>query len=398
MNAYQQKGLSLIELSVAMLALGAVAMLAVKLLPATREAVRESEVAPRVVSTHAALEGFAFVHARLPWADADGDGHEDEDTTIGLLPYVDLGLGAPLRNASDYDFLYAVYVRPDSADPRLDTALTVRRDRLHPYLAAGLPPTGAPRALGVANSLDLCQALGTAQDQTFSTDHVHIASSTAQEHVAYLLVDPGTADRDADGSLFDGRNSPNAATRTAFEHPTSPISASNDDRVHVRYFNELRERMGCTGVIAASGHAHPNVETTLAIFRQAARDYREQLKVVKEMASADVLGGASDVAAAASGIASASASLTVAIAATMNSYGAKSGAVAVATAGVAAAAGGAVFAAMALAEKVEIEDEVEDRLDELDDLIDNQLDPLYDSVRNNVRAQDALGVFDDQHP
>lgn len=411
-----QNGLSMVELSLGLGLLGATALLMVALLPASQEAAREAEVSDRVSSVHAALEGFAFIHARLPWADANGDGREDVGTVVGRLPYITLGLGAPLRNPSGLAFRYGVYVRPDAADPQQDVALTVPKDRFFPYIAEGLlnsdpcpgttdvfAPCGAERRLGKANSLDFCFALGTALGQSINTGYLHVTANGIREHVAYVLVDPGRRDANNDGSPFDGRNSL-ISNNVEFEHPVTPASSQNDDTVYVRHFNALRERMGCTGVMAAVGHAHPNVETTVALFRQTMRDYTIQLGIAEEMAIADVLGATADVAGAASGLAGAVAAVPTTIASSLKSWGATAASAALAATAVALATANVVMAALNLDNAVaslagirEIIEDADERIAELDALYwgpDGSLDHLRaGSIRYNVRQADELGVF-----
>ncbi|NKN32378.1 type II secretion system protein [Marichromatium bheemlicum] len=392
------RGFSLIELSISMVALGAIIMVVVALLPSVRQTTQETQIAPRIAEVHNALEGFAFVHARLPWADTDGNGKENDGAMVGRLPYIDLGLGQPLRNAWQLDFRYAVYAKPGTADkPTQDTELPVRKDRFYPYIAAGHDPVGGQRALGHANSLDFCWALGSAQSaKSIDARYLHVVNRSIKEHVAYALIDPGARDRDLDGSVFDGLNSPNDAhLPMGFEHPSTATTFTNDDHVHVRYFNELRERLGCTGVIAATGHAHPNIETTLVIFQRAADDYLQQLKISKELAENEIIGASADIAAAASGMAGAIASFPTSIASSITTAGATSSAIALASGAIVVATGAAVDTAIALTKKKKMRDDIDDRIDELEDLIDNHLKPLYQSVSHNVLTQDQHGVYDD---
>lgn len=196
----------------------------------------------------------------------------------GYLPYVTLGMGGPLRNAIGNDYRYGVYSRSDSSIMN-DVALTAIQDRWEPTLASGLPPATALTAYGNLSQLDLCRALGVGRQSSVDTSYLNVAATLSNEHVAYVLVDPGSADLDGDGSLFDGLNS----SGLTFEHPTTSASSDYDDEVKVVYFDEMWARMGCSGLLSPAGHAHPNVESTLALFRQSFRDYLAQLEITEEM-------------------------------------------------------------------------------------------------------------------
>jgi len=381
----KQHGLTLIELSLVLVILGLVTSIMVPLVPAlTRLASTEAAI-ESLTQTNNALTGFTLTAGRLPCADTDMDGVENCPAVAGGFPYLTLGLAAPLRNAQGYDYRYAVYSRSDGL-PMNDASLTGLQERWQPAIASGLNSalTVNPTSLGGdSNHLDACQALGIAESAAADENYTHLVHNGAREHVAYVLVDPGQGDRDGDGSIFDGLNT----NGIAFEHPTKGVSRTYDDVVRVVYFNQLWEDLGCSALLSTAGHAHPNIESFLAMFRQTIRDYRAQLKLVEEMAFADNFQAGASLASAAAGLATAAAEGPTATASALNTAGATGAAVpaSIAAIGLNTTAVGAATAeqiATALNHQT-----VLDHLDELDDLID-ELDDLYDSVQSNVRNAD----------
>ncbi|MHB0763049.1 prepilin-type N-terminal cleavage/methylation domain-containing protein [Stutzerimonas sp. NM35] len=384
----RQQGMTLIELSVVLVVLGLMTAVLLSLLPSlTRLASVESAI-DDVSGTQNAIAGFALATGRLPCADIDQDGKEDCPAVAGGFPYLTVGLGEPLRNAYGYDYRYAVYVRSDGA-PMNDANLVSAIDRWQPTLVSGLPPALALEAFDSSTPLDLCRALGVAQTSAADNQYLYLEHSGAHEAVAYVLADPGQADRDGNGSLFDGLN----AAGLGFEHPVRNSSREYDDRVSAVRFNQLWEQLGCSALLATAGHAHPNVLSTLAMFRQTIRDYKTQLELVEEMAFADNFQTGASIASATASVAAAAASAPTATASAINTMGATAAAVG---ASFGAITGNAALVATATAAQVTAIknlNKVRDQLKELDLLI-KELDELHDGVRINVvRADnDALSA------
>lgn len=381
-----QRGMTLIEISLTLVILGLVTSLLAALAPAIQRLAMVEEAVSDYSEVKDAIAGFALATGRLPCADSDGDGVEDCSEVTGDLPYVTLGMGGPMRNANGNDYRYGVYSRTDSSIMN-DVALTAIQDRWEPTLASGLPPATALTAYGNLSQLDLCRALGIGRQSSADTTYLNVAGSVSSEAVAYVLVDPGSADLDGDGSLFDGLNS----SGVTFEHPTTSTSSDYDDRVKVVYFDELWERMGCSGLLSPAGHAHPNVESTLAMFRQSFRDYLSQLEITEEMAEADILAQTAAVAMATAGLASASALIPMSTASSLETFGATSPGIALSVAAVTANTAALATAVAAEVETIENEATISGLVDDLGDLIDD-LDELHESVQDNVEAADLKAI------
>ncbi|WP_256052400.1 prepilin-type N-terminal cleavage/methylation domain-containing protein [Stutzerimonas stutzeri] len=378
----RQRGMTLIELSVVLVVLGLMTAVLMSLLPSlTRLASVESAI-DDVNDTQNAITGFALATGRLPCADTNQDGVEDCPAVAGGFPYLTVGLGGPLRNAHGYDYRYAVYVRSDGA-PMNDVNLVRATDRWQPILVSGLPPAAALEAFDSSTPLDLCRALGVAQTSAADNQYLYLEHSGAREAVAYVLADPGQADRDGNGSLFDGLN----AAGLGFEHPVRNSSREYDDRVSVVRFNQLWEQLGCSALLSTAGHAHPNVLSTLAMFRQTIRDYKTQLELVEEMAFADNFQTGASIASATASVAAAAASAPTATASAINTFGATAAAVGASLGAITGNAALVGLAGAAQAAAIINLNKVRDQLKELDLLI-KELDELHDDVRINVVSAD----------
>lgn len=382
----RQRGMTLIEISLTLVILGLITSLLAALVPAIQRLAMVEEAIGDYTEVHDAIAGFALATGRLPCADSDGDGVEDCSAVTGYLPYVTLGMGGPLRNAIGNDYRYGVYSRSDSSIMN-DVALTAIQDRWEPTLASGLPPATALTAYGNLSQLDLCRALGVGRQSSVDTSYLNVAATLSNEHVAYVLVDPGSADLDGDGSLLDGLNS----SGLTFEHPTTSASSDYDDEVKVVYFDEMWARMGCSGLLSPAGHAHPNVESTLALFRQSFRDYLSQLEITEEMAQADILAQTAAVAMATAGLASASALIPMSTASALETFGATSPGIALSVAAVTANTAALATAVAAEVETIENEETISGQVDDLENIIDD-LDELYESVQDNVEASDLNAI------
>ncbi len=378
--------MTFIEISLTLVILGLVTSLLAALIPEVKQLAATEEAVEDLTEVDDAIAGFALATGRLPCADSDGDGIEDCSSVTGYFPYVTVGLGGPLRNSDGYDYRYGVYSRSDSSIMN-DVALTAITDRWEPTIASGLPPATALTAYGNLSQLDLCRALGVGRQSSVDSSYIYVSSVGSSEHVAYVLVDPGMADLDGDGSLFDGLNS----SGVSFEHPTTSASSDYDDQVKVVYFDEMWERMGCSGLLSPAGHAHPNVESTLAMFRQSFRDYLAQLEITEEMAEADILSQAAAVASATAGLASAAALIPMSTASALETFGATTAGVALAVTAVTLNTTALALAVAAQVEVVENQETVSAQVDEMGDIIDD-LDTLYESVQDNVEAADLNAI------
>jgi prepilin-type N-terminal cleavage/methylation domain-containing protein len=402
-----QRGFTFIELSFVMIVLGLVAAVLAQVVPAMRRSSMTAETVRNISSVQLSLESFAAIHGRLPCADTDNDGVENATPcqTIGTLPYVTLGYPGALANADGYDFKYALYQRDDPT-LRQQARLGEKTERYRP--STGTPVSASDLTVELTDKayaavpgnplnrrLDFCQGLRAGMDQPFDNRFLHVEQSGERKHVAYVLVDPGIGNMDLMGDRFDGLNGSANATLPRFDHPNRPQSMIYDDRVVVAYFDQLWETLGCSANMATAGRAHPNLETTLALFKQTMVDYRTQMDIAVDMAFADNFSAGAGIASATSGLAGSGAAMLIDIASAINTAGATSGAAI--SAGIAIGLNAAALG-VAIANQVftvQNYDSFKSYRSAFDDLVAQKLNPLYDSVKADVARGGAL-VYSDK--
>ena len=87
-----RKGFTLVELAIVLVVLGLIIGLGMPLFGLLVKQNKITETKTIVKEDKVALVGFIQIHGRLPWADTNGDGKEDTNSTTGNLPYVTLGV------------------------------------------------------------------------------------------------------------------------------------------------------------------------------------------------------------------------------------------------------------------------------------------------------------------
>lgn len=384
-------GMTLIEVSLVIVVLGFIALLMAELLPGFKRAAMQKESLNAVRTAQSAMRGFILINGRLPCPDSNADGHEDRVADgcthlTGVLPFKTLGLGGPLENAGGFPFRYGVYHR-SNASVAADAGLTRVIDRLQPKIAEGLPPELAPRLRGNSNLLDYCAAVQAAQGMPTIDSQVHVAlaagSVDIRENVAYVLAEPGVADMNVNGSVFDGSN----ASGLRFEHPTRAPGRDYDDRVIVAYFSDMWEELGCSSLVASTARAYPNTESGLAMFRQSLRDYKDQLDLTREMAEADRLQEIASLAQGIGAVSVAAAALPIGIASSINTAGATSGSAVAAGIAIGLNVAATAYSAVNLVVGDKVRRKLDDRLGEAGTLI-SQVDALHGGVRTRAIEAD----------
>ncbi|MDH7942548.1 type II secretion system protein [Pseudohongiella sp. SYSU M77423] len=212
--------------------------------------------AESLASGQSQLMGFLRARNRLPCPDTTGDGQENCDATenttgrpqqVGVLPYRSMGLAQPLMNSDQQAIVYAVYRRPHATAAR-DMDLAVLRNRKEPDLPDNT-------VTGISNAVDFCWAVRNAALASNSADyvHTHVENPLSQ---AFVLVDPGSADADASGSVTDGPNSPSHSSQAwGFERPAAQLTETYDDVVLSVGFGQLAARVGCPMILGAVSSA-----------------------------------------------------------------------------------------------------------------------------------------------
>lgn len=229
-RAARQRGFSLVELSIVLLALGVLGW-AVAGSYGNAGTVRDRDGAVQTAETlREALRAFALRNGRLPCPDSAGTGWEGDaagacidGVEAGWLPYRTLGLDVPqaaLRAA------YGVYRNKAATGGDADLAVATER-------------TGdAPGTPGYRNARDLVAGLVIAGRQTVAATHARLTGDDAGEgavdcrnnarsHPAFFIVVP-LEDRDNDGNRFDV---PHAAGTPCAYSPGTALRSDRDDVV-----------------------------------------------------------------------------------------------------------------------------------------------------------------------
>lgn len=263
------RGFSLLELTISLFILGFM-FAALPMLLSTLDS--SQSVDPSGDATDAgrnALVGFIVQQDRLPCPDQDGDGEEDCDgSRSGGFPYMTVGLGRPLVNDDGYGLNYGVY-------QSTDVPLVELQSGYMPSLLSGMLSSHS-------NGLDFCQGLRLGLSAGLVSTEVSVRSLDEKNRInpAFVLVDPGSADADGDGSLLDGENSDGLI----YESTEKGQTDSYDDVVVVMGFAELASRLQCPQIMARVTAAIGDADAAWDMERayEIYREFREFDVEVKE--------------------------------------------------------------------------------------------------------------------
>lgn len=431
-----QKGFTLIEISVALLALGLVLVAAVVFWQQSeRQRVTVAQQAAQH-QTRDALMGFMHAHYRLPCPAANTQGVEScsdgaTPRQVGYVPWKTLGLPRPEAG----QLRYGVYREPHATAP-LDRDLAVAMDRMNPLRVrtpsprpknADAPNPNAPPIPSVAETLlgatwlgdsanplnascnasqsppctlggtgatqlvDLCLALHTASDLATAPDgRLAVRANGTRRPAAFVIAAPGLLDRDGNGQAFDAGNAGASNTDPTFDAPSTSISVGSDDLVLSASAAEVFSGLHCGAALSAISHAHFNAATGAFVLERGYYDYRDQLFVAIRLAEADVAAAAAGFASATSALLDGAKEIVSATADTTMSAGARSFQIGLAIAATVAAGiaevqaiAGIALAATSLADANQVHDDFATRTSAMTD--------LSISVNQNTLTGDAIG-------
>ena len=433
------QGFTLVELSVALVALGLLllgAMVFWQQSAGVRVAAVQQDVQLLVKDS---LVGFLYANHRLPCPAVDAQGAEScagaggSLRQVGFVPWRTLDLPRPEVGK----LRYGVY-REASGLTHLDRDLASAKDRMNPLRVptpspkpqnGDIPNTKAPpwpvastgllratqsslgdpleplnSACNAANSppcpegvpasvnvVDVCLALNTASHlSTPPLTQLGVKVGSARRAVAFVVVAAGLLDADGDGVNFDGANATATDADPTFESASRAASNLYDDQVVAISHAELFSYLNCATGLAATSHAHFDAATGAFVFERALYDYRDQLYVGVKLAEADVAAAAAGIAGAAAGVADAVQAVLSATADTFASVGARSFQIGLAVAGGVAAG---VGTAAAIAGQIDAANSLKDAKETHDDFKDrtNAATDLSISINRNALQADAMG-------
>lgn len=315
-RAARETGFTLVEIGVALVALG---LLLITALAWWRSANEQRVAAVQLdvqLQARQALLGFAQANYRLPCPAADDGGAESCGSAISLrqvgwLPWKTLQIPRPEAGK----LRYGVYRAPSQIVEgvelvELDQDLAVSKDRMKVLRIPDLttPPqnhTKAPNpnlpkepqaraeALGNSNLPDFCRALSVAATTATSETSpkklaVKVGATGNSRPVAFVLAAPGLLDADGQGGLFDGANQWATDNLPLFEAANRERSDSYDDKVIAAGFHELFDELQCGAALPSIQHAHFNTALAARVMERAFYDYRDQLYVLIRLAESQV--------------------------------------------------------------------------------------------------------------
>lgn len=433
---HRMSGFTLIEVAVALLALGII-LLGATVFWQQSASVRVAASQQGVqVQARQSLVGFLYANHRLPCPAADANGAESCASggslrQVGYVPWLTMGLPRPEAGR----LRYGVY-REASATAASDRDLASVRDRMNPLRVAtpnprptnnDAPNSGAPplpvasagllgatqsgdaasplNALcnasnsppcpstvsGSVNLVDVCLALNTASALTAApVGQLGVNEGATNRAVAFVLAAPGLLDADGDGQAFDGVNATVSDASPSFESSSMSASHVYDDQVLAVSHAELFSELHCATGLAAAEHSHFNTATGAFVLERALYDYRDQLYVKVKLAEADELSAIAGVTGAIAGVAGGVQAIIAATADTVLSAGARSFQIGLAVVGTvaaglgtAAAAAGLALAEISVDETIEVHDDFAERTTAITD--------LSISINHNALVADAIG-------
>jgi prepilin-type N-terminal cleavage/methylation domain-containing protein len=367
-----QRGYSLVELSVVLLALGLV-IVGLAMYWQQTEGLRVKAVQASVQQqAKDAAVGFMYARYRLACPAIDANGLEDCGSAanlnaVGFVPWRTLGMANPAAG----QLRYGVYRAPNATDAHLDQDLGAAKDRMNPLRARtpnpaptnGRAPNGntppapdpAENLLGhtysgnwnaplntnciasnpvpcpatatssSANMIDMCLALNRIAGQSAApAGSLAVSYASGRRPVAFVIASPGLLDADANGNAFDGLNASASNASPTFEPNSREASSNYDDQVMVVSALELFSLHSCAAGLAAISHSHMNLATSGFMMERAYYDFRDQLDVQVLLAGADVAASLAGTAGAAAGVVAGATEIVAATGDTTLSAGARS--------------------------------------------------------------------------
>jgi len=156
-------GFTLIEIAIVMVIIGLLAGGGVSLMGMLTQRKARNETIDYLKETKEALISYASINGKLPWADTDGDGSQNNNATSGTLPYLDLK------------------VRPSDFYKR------VLRYEINSNLGTDRPTTCNALKTGLSSGPRVIDGDGAA----------------SSFYIAAILISSGPMDLDSDGNVFD---------------------------------------------------------------------------------------------------------------------------------------------------------------------------------------------------
>lgn len=233
-----EAGFTLIEMAIVIIIVGIVISIVAGVLPSLIASSKVRQARALLEKADYALQGYSIANLRLPFADTDNDGIENNGAFTGTLPYRTLGLSSGNDVWSNL-IRYAVY-----------------------GVAAGTNNLTQT----FANSNAFCAAITNASTSAFNINIAHTtiaspcggATGVNASNQAYVLASGGLKDMDSANGYFDDCNGQAGA---GFNVPGKIQDTTYDDLVRAYSLNELNQK-NCSG--GGGGGAGSTVESPAA--------------------------------------------------------------------------------------------------------------------------------------
>ena len=365
----RQRGLSLVELAVAMVIVGILGLIVWRWVMATREPLQRPAMLAQLSEAQAAVEGFVLANSHLPCPASDAGGVAAcGDANAVFLPWRTLGMGSEFNN------LHYGVSRGGSLD--LAAGITVAAPSVSPDLYLDLPGLAVPEhtedsgaatdaatdaanaavasiaaAKGrrtVVNGLDWCHVLRRYAANSAAPGVLAAGSAADSVPVAYILVHPGA------NNQFDGNNAVGASSVWKFDFPGRPQSSDFDDLSLAIGPADLSARIGCVARLSAMQAAAQGAYAAYDTARVMQEYWSLRISDVSAKES-ELEGANTGVVLAAMGIALGTSGTVISIASAANTEGVTAFNIAIA----------AVNLSMAIAENVLANEDLQEAKDEL---------------------------------
>ncbi len=213
-------GFTLIEMAIVIFITGIVISTILTVLPSILKTAKAKETRALLKKYDYALQGYAIANFRLPFADSNNDGLEDNNSFLGTLPYKTLGLSSG-DDAWGRPVKYAVYGKLGGSN------------NLTEHFASKAAFQNALNAASATSDTAIAHTInsgGSCGDIT--------------PNQAYIIVSGGVKDLDGVNGFFDLCNGTANNVRPAFNPDNQTQSTNYDDLV----------RSNATTVLSAEIH------------------------------------------------------------------------------------------------------------------------------------------------
>lgn len=252
-----QRGLSLVEVAIASIILGACGVLLWGVIDRQAKVTRTDQSFTLVDRVNDALLAYGYLHGRLPCPAPLTTGMESCDgKDAGFLPYLTLGLPDAAAGRVRYQ---VSMVTPSPVNGSPYQVVIAQQSGPTENLFAKVVPLASLTPGGHEPLLDLCQALGSA--------------AHGREMAYALAMDPGGA----------------ASAPSSASTPATPVTA--EAVKHTVGRSQLAARLHCSA-LAVAGRAQFNAALAADTMERAMRDVVAQFMLIKFTYAADTAQGA----------------------------------------------------------------------------------------------------------